>query len=123
MVRHSAEANLATIRNGLAEVWTTQGRRFVTFEADGDDAWIQYLDGELNVFWPLGDDPASALASRGVPLPRGAFPGWHVAGQNAVFEVGDATLDDVAQFIDALFVRVLDVPAGAPIAARVESHS
>ena len=47
--------NLDTIRSGLAQVWDTQGRSFVTFEVGGRtgpdaDRWIQYLDGELTVW-------------------------------------------------------------------------
>jgi hypothetical protein len=113
---------LDLIRRALADVWTTQGRRFATFEARPDaDRWIQYLDGELNVRWPLDEAPALALARLGVALPAGTFAAWHVAGENAVFAVGDARLDEVAALVDRLFAKVV-APDAASIEARVEDH-
>ena len=123
--------NLDVIRHGLAEVWSSQGRRFVTFEtaergAPQDDRWVQYLDGELNVRWPLEEEPAPALARRGVALPAGAFVSWHTAGTavsaNAVFAVGDAQLDDVARFVDALFASVIAAGTDASLSYRVDDH-
>ena len=119
--------NLDIIRGGLAEVWQTQGRKFVTFEAAGrggsaDGPWVQYLDGELNVQWNFDDEPAVFLAQRGVALPAGAFVSWYAAGSNAAFGIGDARIDAVAQFIDALFRRVLGAQSGAALVARVDSH-
>ena len=119
--------NVDIIRGGLAEVWETQGRKFVTFETagrtgDADGPWVQYLDGELNVEWTSDDEPAVLLARRGVTLPAGAFVSWFAAGSNAVFGVGDARIDETARFIDALFVRVLHGESGAPLVARIDSH-
>lgn len=116
-----------TIRRGLTEVWTTQGRKFVTFEpaagrGDVSDRWVQYLDGEVNASWPLDEEPAVVLARRGVTLPAGAFVAWHTAGSNAVFEMCDANLEDVARFIAALFARVLADGAGSALAARIDDH-
>jgi hypothetical protein len=124
--RH-VSANLETIRRGLAEVWDTQGRKFVTFESRGRagvdaDRWVQYLDGEINARWALDEEPGPALARRGVALPRGAFVSWHVAGTNAVFGVGDLLLDDVARFIDELFAKFVAADSGCDVAARVELH-
>src|SRR6185436_11650367 len=109
---HSSMRNLDVIRNGLAEVWETAGRKFVTFEIDGrggPDAgrWIQYLDGELNVRWPLDESPATELARRGVALPAGAFVGFWTAQESAIVEVGDVLLDDVARLVEALFAKVV----------------
>jgi hypothetical protein len=118
--------DLETIRRGLTEVWTTQGRKFVTFEpaarGAGGDRWVQYLDGEVNASWPLDEEPAVALARRGVTLPAGAFAAWHTAGSNAVFAMGDASLDDVARFIAGLFVRVLGDGSATPLTGRVDDH-
>jgi hypothetical protein len=122
-----ATDDFETIRRGLTEVWATQGRKFVTFEPSssrgaGGEGWVQYLDGEVNASWPLEEEPAVALARRGVTLPPGAFVAWHATGSNAVFAMGDASLDDVARFVSALLSRVLADGAGAPLAARVDSH-
>ena len=119
--------NRDTIRRGLADVWNTQGRKFVTFEPEEgsgpqSDRWIQFLDGEVNVRWPLGEDPRTALPRLGVHLPRGAVVRWHVANQNALLDAGDAPLDDVADLIDALFARVVAPDAGSRIVARVDVH-
>jgi hypothetical protein len=119
--------DLETIRRGLVEVWTTQGRKFVTFEpatarGGGAERWVQYLDGEVNAAWPLDDEPAVALARCGVALPAGAFVAWHAARSNAVFAMGDAGLDDVARFIAALFARVLADGARTQLAARIDDH-
>lgn len=120
-------SDLETIRSGLAAVWETQGRTFVTFEArtrDGTDPdrWVQYLDGEVNARWPLEEEPGPALAKRGVTLPRGAFVAWHAAGENAVFGVGDVLLEDVARFVAELFEKVVAVGSRAGLAARVDRH-
>ena len=119
--------NRATIRRGLAEVWDTQGRKFVTFEhedASGPSAerWIQFLDGELNVRWPLAEDPRTALARRGVMLPRGAAVRWFVANENALLDTGDAPIDDVADLIESLFARIVAPDAGARVVSRVDVH-
>jgi hypothetical protein len=115
------------IRRALAQVWDAQGRRFATFEAlaargePDPDRWVQYLDGELNVRWPIDEEPAVALPRRGVALPAGAFPSWHVVGRNAVFAVGDARLEDVALLVDRLFETIV-APDAAGVAVRVEDH-
>lgn len=115
---------LDVIRSGLAEVWQTQGRSFVTFEAapggEGEDAWIQYLDGELNLRWDRDEDPAVALARLGVALPRGAFVGYWTPRANAIIAVGDLLLDDVARLIHELFTVLAE--RAARIIARIEAH-
>jgi hypothetical protein len=120
-------ANFETIRSGLAEVWDSQGRKFVTFEAQSDagtdaDRWVQYLDGEINVRWAIDEEPGPALARRGIALPRGAFVSWYSAGSNAVFGAGDVLIDDVAHFIDDLFRKVVAGKSPCVVAARVELH-
>jgi hypothetical protein len=119
--------NRDAIRRGLADVWDTQGRKFVTFEPEGEsgpqaDRWIQFLDGEINVRWPLADDPSTALARHGVRLPRGAAVRWFVANENAAIDTGDAPIDDVADLIDALFARIVAPVPGARIVSRVDVH-
>ncbi len=120
-------SNLDVVRRGLAVVWDTGGRKFVTFEVEGRggpdaERWIQYLDGELNVRWPLNEDPATALSSRGVALPAGAFVAWHVAGENAAIALGDADLDDVARLVVALFTRIVAPAAGFALSTRIDDH-
>ena len=119
--------NLETIRRGLAEVWDTQGRRFVTFEVEGGsgpdaDRWVQYLDGELNVRWPLGEEPGAALRRRGIELPRGAFVAWHVAHENALFGVGDVLLDDLAPFVEKLFAEFVAPGGRFRLVSRGDEH-
>lgn len=126
-MKRSSSDDLETIRRALADVWATQGRKFVTFEpespqAGGAAAWIQYLDGEVNVAWPTDDDPAVALARDGVRLPASAFCAWHAAGSNAVFDMGDARLEDVARFVAALAARFVAVRGRGPLVARVDDH-
>ena len=126
-----AQGNLGVITDALTQVWTSQGRRFATFEAaarrderrsEGSDRWIQYLDGELNVRWDHDEEPAVLLPRRAVALPRGAFLGWHAPRRNAVIEVGDVALPDVAQFVLALFEKIVADGLAVRIAARVEQH-
>jgi hypothetical protein len=114
-----------TIRRGLAQVWTTQGRKFVTFEPASDEAadrWIQFLDGEVNAAWPSDEDPSVSLARCGVTLPAGAVVAWYAVRSNAVFAMGDAGLDEVAGFIAALYARVVGDGARGPLTARVDDH-
>jgi len=116
---------LDVVRRGLADVWDSGGRKFVTFEATrregvDPDRWIQYVDGELNVRWPLDDEPALALPRLGVTLPAGAFPSWHVAGANAAIAVGDVRIEEVARLVVSLFEKIVDRDGGHGIAARVE---
>jgi hypothetical protein len=121
------QRNIDVVRRGLAEVWDTRGRKFVTFEVlgrGGPDAerWVQFLDGELNVRWPLDAEPAAELARRGVTLPTGAFVAWHVAGVNAAIDVGDARIDDVARLVESLFEKVVAGEVGFRLGARVDDH-
>jgi hypothetical protein len=122
-----AERNFDVVRRGLAEVWESRGRKFVTFEVAGRrgpdaDRWVQFLDGELNVRWPLDAEPAVELPRRGVALPPGAFVSWHVAGSNAVIAVGDARIDDVARLVESLFAKVVAEDNGFRLQSRVDDH-
>jgi hypothetical protein len=117
----------AAIRRGLDEVWDTQGRKFVTFEPEGAsgpqaDRWIQFLDGEVNVRWPLDEDPRTAFARDGVALPRGAAVRWFVPNENALIDTGDAPIDEVAGLIETLFVRIVAPGSRTRLVARVDLH-
>src|SRR5262245_15803732 len=116
---------LDVIRSGLAEVWSSQGRTFVTFEVaarSGSDAdrWIQYLDGRLNLRWSLDEAPASALAARGVALPKGVFCSSWRPGDTAVLEVGDLLLDETASLVDALFEKLVADDPKYGVVARID---
>ncbi len=118
---------LLRVRDGLVSVWDAQGRRFVTFEPDagrgGGDArerFVQYLDGVLNLTWPLDEEPATALPRLGVALPRGAFVAFHAPGGTAQIAVGDVLLDEVAALVVALVERVVAPGGSAGLTARVE---
>jgi len=121
------QADLEVVLRGLAQVWDTRGRKFVTFETLGrggpdSDRWVQFLDGELNVRWPLDAEPAVELARRGVALPAGAFVAWHVGGANAAISVGDARIDDVARLVVSLFEKVVADDVRFRLTARVDDH-
>lgn len=118
------------IRDGLSRVWDSGGRRFVTFELVRDGrpdahAWVQWIDGQVNLAWPREDDPADALPRLGVRLPAGASamshrPADRDAPGNAIVHAFDVRIDDVAEFIDRWFVRVLDAPSHYEVEARVD---
>lgn len=119
--------NRAEIRRALAEVWDTQGRKFVTFEPESSsgpqaDRWIQFLDGEVNVRWPLAEDPGTALPRLRVTLPRGAAVRWWVPNENALIDTGDAPIDEVVLLIEALFARVVAPGEGTRLVGRVDLH-
>ena len=109
------------ITEGLERVWRSQGRQFVSFEAD-EDRWVQYLDGELNVSWPGDEDPAGAFDRLGITLPTGAFVESWSPGTNAIVAVGALLLPDVATLIDALATHVLGLGAGESLDCRVLDH-
>ena len=116
------------IREGLARVWGSGGREFVTFElADGGrtdpDRWVQWLEGDVNLRWPLDEDPRTALLRLGAAPPPGAVVGFHTPGGNACVHALDARIDDVAEFIDRVFRRVLGAPSRYEVEVRVERHA
>lgn len=116
-----------TIRDGLARVWDSGGREFVTFELVRDgradpDRWVQWLEGEVNVRWPHDDDPRTGLPRRGAPPPPSALVGSHQPGGNVIVYAGDARIDDVAEFVDRCFQRVLGGGARYEVAVRVERN-
>ena len=116
-----------TIRDGLAQVWNSGGREFVTFELVRDgradaDQWVQWLDGVVNLRWPHDDDPRTALPRLGAPPPPSAVVGSHQPGGNAIVHAPDSRIDDVAEFIDRCFQRVLGAGARYEIAVRVETQ-
>ena len=114
-----------TIREGLARVWDSGGREFVTFELAQDgrpnpDQWVQWLEGEVNATWPRDDDPRSALPRLGVRLPPGAFVASHAPGGNAIVNALDCRIEHVAEFVDQWFDRVLDAGPRYEVEARVD---
>lgn len=116
------------IREGLARVWDSGGREFVTFELVRDPAsgradpelWAQWIDGQLNLRWPREDDPRTALPRLGVPLPPRAFVSFHAPGETAQVNALDARIDDVAEFLERWFDRVLDAPPRFGVEVRVD---
>lgn len=113
---------------GLREVWSSGGRRFVTFELEGPDGrpdpdlWIQWLDGEINMAWPSDDEPAAELVRRGAPPPRGAAVTSWQPGQNVILGAWDARDEDVADFLDRVFVRIFDARRGYRVQVRIDVH-
>lgn len=97
-----------TLEGGLARVWAAQGRRFlsVSWDADGGERFVQYLDGELNVAWSA-DEPLERAAERcRAPLPRGVF----VLARNpatTILAVGDLRQHDLAAWMTDLVRSVL----------------
>jgi hypothetical protein len=114
-------ATLDAIRRGLAEVWDTGGRSFVTFELEGEgDVWVQWIDGQVNVRWPLDRDPAQELPARGVRLPRGAAIVSWTPGGTLHLGAWDVRADDAAELIESLFARVLAGSARFRLETRVD---
>ncbi len=110
------------IREALAAVWSSGGRQFVTFEAGGDeDSFVQYLDGQLNIAWPLDDDPATTLAALGAPLPTGAFHLAWAPHATAHVAVGALLLDQVAAFVLALLQAVHELEPGEGVTVRIDA--
>ena len=109
------EHGVHRLREALAEVWDSGGRRFVTIEDGHDeDVFVQYIDGQLNVSWPFEADPNTELPRLGAPLPGGVFViSWAPRG-TVILAVGDLLLDDVADLVDRILDRVLE--AGDPTA-------
>lgn len=116
------------IREALSRVWDSGGREFVTFELVGPDdrpdgdRWAQWLEGEVNLRWPLDEDPRTALPRLGAPPPPGAYVAFHAPGENVIVNVLDARIDDVADFLDRCFARVLARDVRYRVEARVEAH-
>jgi hypothetical protein len=113
------------IREGLAGVWDSGGRTFVTFELlrhgeAAPDAWAQWIDGQLNLAWPRDDDPAAALARLGVSLPAGAYVESWQGGSNVIVNALDVRIDDVAAFLDRWFQRVLDAEPKYEVEVRTD---
>ena len=103
------DRHLQQVRIALAAVWDAGGRRFATFEdADDDERFVQYIDGQLNVSWPFDRSPDEVLLAAQVALPGASFViGWTPRG-TAQLAIGDLLLDDAAALIVRLLTRVLD---------------
>jgi hypothetical protein len=103
------DMHVQQVREALSEVWGSGGRRFATFEdADDENHFVQYLDGQLNVAWPRERSPEDALRSARVALPGSAFVISWTAFGTAQIAVGDLLLDDVAALIVRILTRVFD---------------
>jgi hypothetical protein len=107
------------MRQALADVWDSGGRRFVTIEDVVDDAYfLQYVDGQLNVAWPFESEPELELEDAGVELPDGvSLLSWAPRG-TLILAVGDLLLDDVVDLVENLLDRVLEVD---DVAVRIDS--
>ena len=103
------DRHVQQVRAALSEVWSSGGRRFATFEdADDEECFVQYLDGQLNVAWPWDREPEIVLRSAQVALPGSAFVISWTAFGTAQLAVGDLLLDDVAALIVRILTRVFD---------------
>ena len=75
--------------------------------ASGAAVWVQALPGNVNMGYPLTDEPLELLRRRGVRCPSDIYlVGW-AAGEYAAFGFGDTSPRDHATFVDQLFVKVL----------------
>ena len=103
------DRHVQQVREALSEVWGSAGRRFATFEdAEDEERFVQYLDGQLNVAWPFDRSPQDVLRASRVALPGSSFVlAWTPFG-TAQIAVGDLLLDDVAALIVRLLTRVFD---------------
>jgi len=107
------------LRTAIADVWDSGGRRFVTVEdADDEDAFVQYIDGQVNVAWPFEDEPEIVLEKVGAQLPGAAFVASYTPGATAILAVGDLLQDEVVTLVARLVERVLEADE---VAVRVDS--
>lgn len=92
----------------LDRVWDTQGALFATFEAaEDEDAFVQYIDGMLHVRWPFEDEVDDLLDEIELDLPEQAFIASEDVGHSLEIAVGDVLAPEIADFIVALFDRLL----------------
>lgn len=116
-------SELAEIRSTLAAVWAPGSADFASFEVegrrDGEERWVQFLDGQLNVRWPRPDDPRTGLAALGVRLPTGVRVAFHHPGQNCVLLCGDADVDTLASLVLELLERVEGLGPGSSLRCDV----
>ena len=73
----------------------------------GAAVWIQALPGNVNMAYPLTDEPLELLRRRGVRGPSDIYLVEWAAGEYAAFGFGDTSPRDHASFVDQLFVKVL----------------
>jgi len=81
-----------------------------TFEAstpEGSAVWIQAMPGNINMAYPLTDEPLELLRARGVRSPSDMYLVEWEAGRFAAFGFDFITPRDHATFVDQLFVKVL----------------
>jgi len=69
--------------------------------------WIQALPGNVNMVYPLTDEPLELLSRRGVRSPTDMYLVEWAPGEYATFGFSDITARDHASFIDQLFVKIL----------------
>ena len=83
---------------------------YCTIEANtSSDAqvWIQALPGNVNMVYPLTEEPLELLSRRGVRSPPDTYLVEWAPGEYATFGFNDLTPRDHASFIDQLFVKIL----------------
>jgi len=96
-------------------------RYFAQFEEIGHEArWVQVIVGTVNFAYPYRDDPIERLeSSRVAPLAGMALQEWEHE-TNVILTYRGATSEDVANFVDALFTRVLNAPSGYRVNVTIE---
>ena len=75
--------------------------------SSGLEVWIQVLPGNVNMAYPLTDEPLELLRQRGIRSPPDLYLVEWVAGEYAAFGFSDIAASDYASFVDQLFVKVL----------------
>ena len=107
---------IAEMERGLSEIYKGVSgpddppTACCTLEAtarSGAAVWIQALPGNVNMGYPLADEPLNLLGRRGVRGPSDIYLVEWAAGEYATFGFGDTSPRDHASFVDQLFVKVL----------------
>ena len=81
--------------------------------SSGSEVWIQVLPGNVNMAYPLTDEPLELLRQRGVRSPPDLYLVEWVAGEYAAFGFSDIAARDHASFVDQLFVKILGCDDGS----------
>jgi hypothetical protein len=74
----------------------------------GATVWIQVLAGSVNMLYPFTNDPVQRLRGCGIRMPIGLELLEWQASSFATFSVTRMSADDLAFFVDQLFIQVLD---------------
>jgi hypothetical protein len=112
-------------RKLLSELPPDSGQ-VATFQAgvggDGEQ-WVQVTRGEgacINMGYPFDEEPSQMLRSKGVPLPEGTVLSAFEIQTSATFEIPTIYVEGLVDCVEAIFTRVLGVPADSQMSGWIE---